>query len=147
MGLFTYLTQFIIVGAWTTVLLNFCTLNKCVHLSSRQISYKTPTRWNFYFIFENSVVTSTATQQRRSKIYKIRFCISVCEHRSYQDCLKSKRYDKGRQVVQCTVSPNILVPSVWHRLRVTFLAPRILRWLPVFFGKFLHPCFMRPMSD
>ena len=30
----------------------------------------------------------------------------------------------------CTVAPNICGTSVWNLLHVTFLAPRILRWLP-----------------
>jgi hypothetical protein len=65
----------------------------------------------------------------REKFIKIELFISVCKYKSYRDCLKSKRYDKGRQAVQRTASPNILVPSVWNWLCVTFLAPRVLRWL------------------
>jgi hypothetical protein len=40
----------------------------------------------------------------------------------------------------CVVAPNVCGSSVWNLLYFTLLAPRILRWLPVFFGQFLNPC-------
>jgi hypothetical protein len=43
----------------------------------------------------------------------------------------------------CTVAPNIFGSSVWNLLHVTLPAPRILRWLLVFFLEhLLTPAFI-----
>jgi len=46
----------------------------------------------------------------------------------------------GHQVTMatklCTVAPNICGSSVWNLLHVTFLMPRILRWLVHFYTIF-----------
>jgi hypothetical protein len=77
--------------------------------------------WNLIF---SSALWELKNQRERNRYYKIRGY--------YSNGVRAPVVPGHPATKFCKVAPNNCGCSVWSMLRVTLLAPRILRWLPDF---------------